>query len=300
MKRQYLIIIIIVSLCAISCANNETGDMPKTDKGLIYLTALNDPDYLPHTINEALPGNYDTYLKFFKGTDYEIGISSKKDGALTGGRTISCISGPSEIQPIKTKGSYKELPNLVSFIDGIEVSQQNISGGGTKSSNNSLMNSFGRTVTFSFRNQNATTKAMTQDAGSTDLYIPKEIDILAPAAKTEDDLNPLCYYKNFVLKWNEDCNNENGVLVIVEWYGGMVLGDDIENACVRRVASFPDTGRAVLPKSFFEGIPDTAYCNLTVLRGNVDNVSDGQYSYKVLGESHQRISFILIRHIRNK
>lgn len=299
MKKQYFIVLIVSLISFISCANKESINPSNTDKGIIRLSALNDPDYMPHTVNEALPGKYDTYLKYFAGTDYEVGISSKKEGALTGGRIISCISGASEIQPLKTKGSYNELPSLVSFIDGIEISQQNITGASTKGEKNGLKNSFGKTVTFTFHKQSPT-KSMTQDAGRTDLYIPKEIDILAPAAKEEKDLNPLCYYKNFLIKWNEDCNNENGVLVIVEWYGGMVLGDDIENTCVRRVVSFPDTGRAVLPESFFEGIPDTAYCNLTLLRGNVDNVSDGQYSYKVLGETHQRISFILIRHIREK
>ena len=297
--KQIILSFLFFAIAGIVSCTNTRSDMCATQEGTFKIRLIKNPEYSPHKEEGVLPGNYGTYLKYFEGTDYEIGISSKKDGALTGGRVISCISGESEIRSRRTKRNDIHLPALVSYIDGTEVSQQNIIGVGTKASAGGLMNSFGKTVTFSFKQQNAG-MITPQAIGSTDLYIPKEISILAPNAETEEDLNPLCYYKNFVIKWNEDCNNENGVLIIVEWYGGMVLGDDIEDTCVRRVATFPDTGRAVLPESLFEGIPDTAYCNLTVLRGNVDNVSDGQYSYKVLGESHQLISFILIKNIRNK
>lgn len=298
MRQIIISFLLLAAICIVSCTNYYS-EISATMDSPARLSVINNPDYSPHITEGVLPGNYRTYLKYFEGTDYEIGISSKKDGALTGGRVISCISGESEIKPIKTKSNEASLPVIVSYIDGIEVSQQNISNVSTKGATGGLMNSFGKTVTFSFRKQ-STSNIIPQAASSVDLYIPKEIVILAPYAETEEDVNPLCYYKSFVVKWNEDCNNENGVLAVVEWYGRMVLGDDIEDTCVRRVASFPDTGRALLPIDLFDGIPDTAHCNLTLLRGNIDNVSDGQYSYKVLGETHQQISFILLRHIRNK
>ena len=77
----------------------------------------------------------------------------------------------------------------------------------------------------------------------------------------------------------------------------MVLGDDIEDTYVRRVITVPDIGEALLPEELFDGIPDTAFCHLTILRGNVENLKIDQYSYTVLGETHQSIAFILLRKI---
>ena len=89
-------------------------------------------------------------------------------------------------------------------------------------------------------------------------------------------------------------------MIAIEWYGGMVLGEDIQDTRARRVFTVPDTGKALLPTTLFDGIPDTAVCHLTVLRGNVDNVTFNQNTYKVLGETHQTISFILLREICKK
>jgi len=131
------------------------------------------------------------------------------------------------------------------------------------------------------------------------MYVPKAIEFLFPYAESEEDLNPLCYYKDFVIRWNEDKDNENGVLAVVEWNGSMVLGNDISDAHVCRVAKFPDTGEARLPEQMFDGIPDTANCDLMIMRGNIDNVVYNQYSYKLVGKTHHLISFILIREIES-
>ena len=115
-----------------------------------------------------------------------------------------------------------------------------------------------------------------------------------------ETINPLCYYKDFVIRWNKDENNKNDVLVVVDWTGSMVLGNDISDTHVCRVAKFPDTGEALLPEVFFDGIPDTAYCNLLILRGNIENIEQGSYTYKLVGKTHHQISFILIREIKNQ
>lgn len=295
MKNRHIFFILCV-FCLFSCTSENLKTSQNTANEPKTLSISKDVNYLPHKTTDALPGDYDVYLDYLKGTDYEIGISSHRDGALNNGRVISCISGISQVQPLQTKGTSKFLPNIVSYIDGIEVSQQSLSAAKTKGTYSDLLGSFGKTVTISFGKETAT-KSSSSESGSTDLYIPQEIEILAPYAASVEDLNPLCYYKDFVLRWNEDKNNDNGVLVLVEWNGGMILGDDIENTYVRRVATFPDTEETVLPERLFDGIPDTAYCELTLLRGNIDNVSDGEYTYKVLGETHQMISFILIREI---
>ncbi len=297
MKKYYYTFISII--CLVSCTNKEV-DLEHRDfsfeKGT--LTILKDSNYLPHSVDEALPGNFGAYLKYFVPTDYEIGISSRIDENIIG-RTISCISGPTEFQSNQTRSAGRRLSPIVSFVDGTKISQESLSQAKTRGGDNGILNAFGKIVTFSFQN-GADTRSSEEPQGTAELYIPKEIEILAPSHNSEDELNPLCYYKDFILRWNEDDNNENDVLIAVEWYGGMVLGNDINDSHVRRIISFPDTGEALLPETLFEGIPDTAICHLTILRGNVDNVTFDQNTYKVLGETHQTIPFILLREVCRK
>ena len=163
-----------------------------------------------------------------------------------------------------------------------------------------MINVFGKDVVFSYAVQKTAKSQYEESADNTEMYVPQEIVILSPCATAENEINPLCYYEDFILRWNKDEKNTNGVLVLLEWYGGMVLGEDIKNTYVRRIASFPDTGEARLPERLFDGIPDTAYCNLTVLRGNIKIIESENYSYKIIGETHHLISFILIRYLKSK
>lgn len=295
MRHYYTYFFILIG-CALffSCSKQNSTDVLDVSGDVFSLLTSNDSDYQPHTINEAVSGNYQKYLEFFEGTDYEIGISTSKDGALPGGSTISCISGVSQIRKASlTKAAANELPSIRSFVDGIEISTQNISR--TKASN-SIMDSFGKVVKFSFCNE-CQTKSSNSSTGEAEMYVPKAIEFIFPRAESEEDLNPLCYYKNFVIRWNKDDNNQNGVLVVVDWTGSMVLGNDIPDTHVCRVVQFPDTGEAQLPETIFDGIPDTAHCDMLILRGNIENIEQGQYTYKLVGKTHQQISFILIREL---
>lgn len=292
--------ILVSTFCIIACTS-EAVDLTQQDFNIKdgQLSLLRDDNYLPHIVDKALPGNYDTFLKYFVPTDYEIGVSSRLDEGNLNERTISCISGPTEFQTVQTRSGCRNLPKIVSFIDGTRIAQESLSQATTRGADNGILNAFGKKVTFSFQ-KHPVTRSSGEEQGVTELYIPKEIEILAPNANSEDELNPLCFYKDFILRWNKDDNNENGVLIAIEWYGGMVLGDDIQDTRVRRVVTVPDTGEALLPEKLFEGIPDTAICHLTILRGNVDNVTFNQDTYKVLGETHQTIGFILLREVCKK
>ena len=295
MKRYRTILIVLCGLCMISCAKQESGGAGDNSAEFFSLLSSDNDDYQPHKVNEALKGDYKNYEKFFEGTDYEIGISSSKDGALPGGSRISCISGKSQIRKaIATKSSIDGLPPIKSFVDGVEISQENIRA--TTKSSTGIMDCFGKVVKFTFGNDNGT-RASGEGMGEADMYVPAAIEFLFPRAETEEDLNPLCYYKNFVIRWNKDENNANGVLVVIDWTGSMVLGNDIADTQVCRIATFPDTGEALLSEEMFDGIPDTALCDMMILRGNVENVEQGGYSYKLLGKTHQQISFILIREL---
>lgn len=295
MKHYSIHFIILLNLISFSaCDVKESTDIIDFSKDTVSLSVSKDSDYQPHVINEALNGDYQKYLEYYEPTDYEIGISSSKDGGLPGGSSISAISGISHVRKSNlTKADLGELPSIRSFVNGIEISPLNISQ--TKASNG-ILDSFGKVVKFAF-SSGVQTKSSDEVSGEAEMYVPRAIEFTFPHAETEKDLNPLCYYKDFIIRWNKDEENKNGVLVAVHWTGSMVLGNDITGANVCRVANFPDTGEARLPEDFFNGIPDTAYCDLLIFRGNIENIEQGQYTYKLVGKTHHLISFILIREI---
>ena len=295
MKR--VLFFIIGTVCMVSCIDQEDRGINESSEEIVSLLIGKRPEYHPHKTFDALSGNYDKYLEYFVGTDYEIGVSASKDGGLPGGTAISCISGISQVRQANvTKSTLEALPPIRSFVDGIELSQQSLTQ--TKASSG-VLDCFGKRVKFTI-DHSCETKSSDGSVEEVEMYVPEAIEFRFPRAESEDDLNPLCYYKDFVIKWNGDENNENGVLVVVDWTGSMILGNDILDTHVCRVASFPDTGEARLSEEMFEGIPDTAHCDLLILRGNIDNIERGQYTYKMIGKTHHLISFILIREIDNQ
>ena len=302
MKRLVIISLFVCLLSAVSCSPNKSldGVSPMAPK---KLAISSDKNYTPHKEIDALDGDYGKYLNLFKNTDYMVGISSHIDGARSSAEKIECYSGESRYN-IATRSASRELPLLVSSIDGIELNQKNVESFiPTKGAEGGSLDVFGKTVTFKMRSsvavQTRSEEVITEEEFEEDfeMYIPERISLLAPAATNAEENNPLCYYGDFKIRWNADEQNANGVIVYVEWLGGMVLGDDIDNTCVTRVAVVPDTGVATLDPHLFDGIPDTAVCHLAIARGAIEDVQGEEYSYKLIGETHHLISFILIREV---
>ena len=48
----------------------------------------------------------------------------------------------------------------------------------------------------------------------------------------------------------------------------------------------------------FEGIPDTAFCEMYLIRGNIENIDIDQIEYQLLAETFDMINFVLIRNIK--
>lgn len=126
----------------------------------------------------------------------------------------------------------------------------------TKSPASDLKSKFGAVAQFTIIPQNATKSS--EGNTTIEMYIPKEITITNPSLKIDDNYLPLCYYDGFQLEWNKDDSNTNGV--------------DPETH-VRRTCILDDTGIGIIPTELFEGIPDTAVCHMTVLRGKIETLT---------------------------
>lgn len=77
----------------------------------------------------------------------------------------------------------------------------------------------------------------------------------------------------------------------------MVFGDDYPSSYICNYVCVPDNGSAELDESMFDDIPDASYCNLYLLRGDVENIELDDTTYRLLAESHDVLDFILIRNV---
>lgn len=199
---------------------------------------------------------------YFTETDNLIGLSSSKPGPLNNHR-ISGYAGPTYRSQTKTDIA----PEFNVTINGEFFSESAF----TKSPASDLKSKFGAVAQFTIIPQNATKSS--EGNATIEMYIPKEITITNPSLKIDDNYLPLCYYDGFQLEWNKDDSNTNGVIVIVEWIGEMIVGSNFPETHVRRTCILDDTGIGIIPTELFEGIPDTAVCHMTVLRGNIETLT---------------------------
>lgn len=283
MKAIRILQLLVLSLLFVAC------DILSVDQEILQsekVKLAKSSMYEPRKEQSILPGNYGKYLNYFNDCDNLIGISASKPSALNSHR-VKGYCGPNYMR--NTKSS--EICTFDVMVNDVPFSRS----ASTKSGFND-QEFFGRDVKFSISSKYATKS--TGEGVDVEMYVPEMISIIKPQITNEKELIPLCYYDGFVLEWNADPYNKNGVIVIFEWIGNMVIGQDIPDTYIRRVGVFEDNGTCVLPISLFEGVPDTAVCHLTILRGNIESVNLSGESFNVMADSHEFLTFVLIREVK--
>ena len=279
MKTHY-IIILLSSLACFSCSSNKGGEISPTKIPLVK------PSAEEVNIGKFLSRDPKAYIYYFAQTDHKFGIISSQDSPSDPPCVFAYVDSNSMEAP-STKTVRANDVNMT--INGVSLN----SDYPTKSKEGLEIKSlFGQVVSFGVDVQ---TKSVSEES---QLYVPSIITIHSPYIDKENGQLPLCDVSNFILKWNEDTMNDNGVIVQIEWGGVVLFGGQRDDSHVSISKIFPDTGQAKLDAEMFEGIPDTALCFLTVLRGNVDAmIVDGQ-SYKIGGATHETMQLVLIRNTK--
>ena len=106
-----------------------------------------------------------------------------------------------------------------------------------------------------------------QYADTFDVTSASPIDLIRPHIDTCTYL-PSCYYNNFVVEWNPDQENQNGVVIIAEW-NGCTMHQPAEPVSWANIDIVPDNGLATLSTGLFNKMPDQALVNLWLIRGNL-------------------------------
>jgi hypothetical protein len=164
---------------------------------------------------------------------------------------------------------------------------------------------FGTEVTFNMKNENLENNRLMKSPSAEHLgvtmYVPNLVEITFPKQETEQESTAMfCYYNNFILHWNADKNNENGLVVMVEWTGEDMYGY-YHNEFVRNVDILKsDNGEALLNSELFDCIPQGAIVKLHLIRGNIETLNhlaeyDNKELYNIVAAVKSTLKFILIR-----
>ena len=204
-----LLILLVVIMCLFSCSelNIQDGNIEqnKSEKNLSKQSLL---------FNGTT--NYSKILHIEKPL---VGYSSLKENSLVENEINFINQLPhNNLKNLKLDHSAE---GLQVFANGI-----NLTGLDNSSNNRAKLNSvqkslYGTKVCFKLtRLKSSNTDSMKHNGDTTiTMYVPDVVNITSPAIRTSQELFPYCYFKDFIIKWNADGLNENGLVVLLEWYG---------------------------------------------------------------------------------
>lgn len=243
-------------------------------------------------IDEYMSTEAGLYVRAYETTDFYVQLSSLKPSPLES-EQIATASGQRHYQSTK---AIQDLgtPHSI-MIDNIPIIDTKVT---TKINGAlpNLKNLYGKTVTYQFV-PTTVTKGIETPLIEVSQYVPTLIEITSPRVTNDDEMYPICYGGNFILRWNADPYNKAGLIVSVDWTGEKIYGPNYDGQTVRRTAFIPeDNGEYKLDPKMFDHIPNTALVFITLLRGNIENTLIGDYSYNISSETHAVLPFILCRY----
>jgi hypothetical protein len=130
------------------------------------------------------------------------------------------------------------------------------------------------------------------------MYVPELVEITNPQVSNIEERYPLCDFSNFLLEWNADTNNEEGLVVVAEYFGINAVAENSENIHILN-SDFIETddGQELLNQELFKDIPNLAVVHIVLLRGNVAIEEIEGELYKFYAESHMRLPITLVRDV---
>ncbi len=281
MKNRFFLILIAIALFSCEKASKDSND----DASKV----------IENEVKECvLATEPSVYSNYFNHDSYLAGYSSIKQNSLADEELIPVFSeqesGLKNAKQISFTANGHDILAGVNSLKGAPITK-----------GHDLFNSwYGQDVKFVLCSNNELKSASVEDTVAIEMYVPELVEILSPPIETAQELYPYCYYDNFILKWNADVNNNNGLVVIVEWHGTVLVEDADEATYVRNIDVIQeDDGEAVLNSKLFDNIPNKALAYVTLLRGNIEIADIDSVSYRVFGESHAILPMVLVREISN-
>lgn len=102
----------------------------------------------------------------------------------------------------------------------------------------------------------------------------KPIKFIRPYS-TNCSPTPPCYFHDMEIEWNADENNQNGVVILVEWQGTSISAP-MQDISIVSADIVEDNGHTVLRNELFDRIPDEAFVNLYLMRANFGKIDESE------------------------
>ncbi|MGF1560045.1 MAG: hypothetical protein ACFCUL_13225 [Flavobacteriaceae bacterium] len=104
-----------------------------------------------------------------------------------------------------------------------------------------------------------------------------------------------------MLEWNADSKNKEGLVVIAEYDGLTSVPSKAGSGrpVTNTINVKNDNGKVVLSNALWKDIPDTAFVNLSVLRGNVKIEQIDEEKYKFYALANAVMPIILIKDLKS-
>jgi hypothetical protein len=243
-------------------------------------------------IQSYLMTDSSVYVNYLSEAENTIGLASFKGNTLEK-PMFKSILNVTKTSNLKSGGGS---PGFKIYANNYEIKPINSLKSTNLDAPESFPELYGKNVTLSFKPESNLKNAKDKVDTSITMYVPELVEITMPTIKKTNELLPLCYYKNFILGWNADVKNKNGLVVSVEWLGSYFNVSEDLHDFVRNVDIIKkDDGKTVLNPKLFNNIPENALIYITLLRGNFDLTKINNYSYKLYAESHVVLPCVLVR-----
>lgn len=258
MKKINYILILSVFFTIISCEKEKNNINGSSNSENIDFKS----SYQGHVNETYLYSGPTRYILFMDTADFESIIKEKR---------------------------HNPLSNISASVMDDQSGQQITCNGVSLNSTNNYSGS-------SFNSIFGTNSVFSVGSSNFELYIPSRIEFVSPFINSNDDLYPFCYYQDFVLKWNEDVNNQHGIIVAVQWNGSMYGEPDRPNEYYRNIdILLDDDGVETLNNDLFQNIPEDAIATMTISRGNVNVFKHQGNTYKLGATTIASLPFRLVR-----
>lgn len=222
------------------------------------------------------------YHDFFKESENEYGINSLKNPLQE-----SSIVESKRLSNTAKKGTIS-----------LNSKKINMNSGSKQLENAKATNIFGNTMAITIASQQGKTFKDGSAEKEISMYVPKELEIYNPPVNNDLEVVPYCFATDFVLEWNADYNNKEGLVVVAD-YNGMtaVPGKGVNKHITNTLNIKEDNGRAILDNDLWKGIPDTGIVTLSILRGNVKIEEIDEENYKLYALTQAVMPLVIIKNL---
>lgn len=268
--NQYtkIILLILLAFNSVSCNNEDINDIVKNNKSDVTFESS-------YKLLNITPNIYHNY---FDKVDNSVIFSSLKFGEKGEHNVVNHFE-------IKNENEIK-----------IRLNGQLLDYNQNHRSNNAVQNFYGTKVRFSVENQNPDFQARNDENTVGEIYVPEVIEITNPIRRVGTENSPLLDANNFVIEWNADSDNQEGLVVLAEYFGTSAVPENNTNEHILNTDYIElDNGYFKLNPSIFDGMPNLAHVQIILLRGNVLIEEIEGELYKYVFESHQRLPIILVK-----